>query len=166
MYFVFRTTSSLTSANISQSASQQDEIESDMLDDELSREVQFDEQQKQRIFGFSESPGSSVSSKKRKGTSSGLNTPTSETNEILREFLANRPKASDFIPQKPADDVQQFFDSMASTVRKFTPVTIAKIKLKIAQIVGEEEIAWAEEQARMQVIYVDPETSLNETMTN
>lgn len=70
------------------------------------------------------------------------------TNEILREFLDSRPKPSDFMPPKPADDVQQFFDSMASTVRKFSPLAIARIKLKIAQIVGEEEIAWAEEVAR------------------
>lgn len=48
-----------------------------------------------------------------------------DTNVILREFLAQRPKPSNFLPQKPADDVQQFFDSMESTVRKFTPLSIA-----------------------------------------
>lgn len=79
-----------------------------------------------------------------------------ETNDILREFLNSRPKPSDFIAQKPVDDVQEFFNSMASTVRKFTPLAIARIKLKIAQIVGEEEIAWAEEAARVQSIqYLD-----------
>lgn len=67
-----------------------------------------------------------------------------ETNEILREFLAHWPKQSDFVPLKPADDVQQFFDSMISTVRKLTPVAIARIKMKVAEIVGEEELAWAE----------------------
>lgn len=104
----------------------------------------------------------SQASKKRKA---GAQT---ETNEILREFLANRPKPSDFLPQKPADDVQQFFDSVASTVRKFSPLSIAKIKLKFGNIVGEEEIAWAEEQARLQVIYIESESAndLDKTITD
>lgn len=72
----------------------------------------------------------------------------SETNLILHEFLTQRPNPFDFLPQKPADDVQSFFDSMASTVRKLTQLAIARIKLKISQIVGEEEIAWAENAAR------------------
>lgn len=82
----------------------------------------------------------STSSRKRKH-------PQMETNEILRQFLENEPKPSDFLPPKPADDVQQFFDSMATTVRKFSPLDIAKVKLKVAQIVGEHEIVWAEQQA-------------------
>lgn len=83
-------------------------------------------------------------------TSPGMQTPNSkrrrenETSEILHEFLANRPKPSDFIPQQSADDIQQFFKSMEATVRKLSPLAIARIKLKIANIVGEEEIAWAE----------------------
>lgn len=85
---------------------------------------------------------SSVSQPKKRKTSQ-----MSETN-VIREFLAQRPNPFDFLAQKPADDVQQFFDSMSSTVRKFTPLTIARLKLKIAQIVGEEEIAWAENAAR------------------
>ncbi|XP_055321618.1 uncharacterized protein LOC129577869 [Sitodiplosis mosellana] len=79
---------------------------------------------------FSETPVS----KKRKALQM-------ETNGILHEFSAQRPKPSDFMPQKPADDIQQFFDLMASTVRKFSPLSIARLKLKIAQIIGEEEIA-------------------------
>lgn len=49
-----------------------------------------------------------------------------------------------------------------STVRKFTPVTIAPIKMKIAQIVGEEEIAWAKNLERMQIIIVDGPEERNE----
>lgn len=89
-----------------------------------------------------------------------------ETNDILREFLSSRPKPSDFVPQKPNDDVQQFFDSMASTVRKFSPVSIARIKMKIGQIVGEEEVAWAEAQSNVQYIYMNASTTTsNETTT-
>lgn len=86
---------------------------------------------------------SSVSQPKKRKTSQ-----MSETNDMLREFLAQQPNPFGFLAQKSADDVQQFFDSMASTVCKFTPLTIARLKLKIAQIVGEEEIAWAENAAR------------------
>lgn len=68
----------------------------------------------------------------------------SETNDILREFWAQHPKPSDFMPQQSADDVQLFFDAMASTVRKFSPLSAARVKLKVGQIVGEAEIAWAE----------------------
>lgn len=88
--------------------------------------------------------------KRRRGGSQ-----VSETSAILREFLAERPKPSDFMQQKPIDDLQHFFDSMASTVRKFSLMRIARIKLKISQIVGEEEMTWAEEQARTQIIFVN-----------
>lgn len=59
---------------------------------------------------------------------------SSEINDILREFLANRPKPSDFLPQRPMDDLQSFFNVMCDTVRKFTPLQIAKIKLEIVQL--------------------------------
>lgn len=87
-----------------------------------------------------------------------------ETNVLLREFLDNRPKPSDFLPQKPTDDVQQFFDSMATTVRKFPALSIARIKMKVAQLIGEEEIAWAQEQARMQIVFAEADN--NETFQN
>lgn len=73
-----------------------------------------------------------------------------DTNEIIREFLSSQPKPSDSMPQKPNDEVQQFFESMATTVRKFSPLAIARIKMKIAHLVGEEEILWAENQANIQ----------------
>lgn len=78
----------------------------------------------------------STASKKRK---------ISDTNDLFREFLSNRPKPSDFIPQKPDDDIQTFCDSIAKTLRKLSPLAIARAKLKIANIVGEEEIAWAQQ---------------------
>lgn len=132
-------------------------ITPDDFRDELQHDIQHDEDQQRRIFGLPDSPGSTSSSKKRKGTSSGMSTPTSETTSFLREFMSSRPKLSDFLPQpKPADDTQQFFDSMAATVRKLSPLAIARIKLKVGQIVGEEEISWAEQQARTQIIYLDP----------
>lgn len=63
---------------------------------------------------------------------------------MLDTLLNQCPNPSDSTAQKPADDVQKFFDSMASTVRKLSPLSIAKIKLQVSQIVGAEEIAWAE----------------------
>lgn len=88
-------------------------------------------------FEFGSASSSSIPKEKKRRA---LNMSGSDTNEVLKEFMTQRPKPS----EKPSDDIQQFFDSMASTVRKFSPLTIAQIKLKIAQIVGEEEIAWAE----------------------
>lgn len=78
-----------------------------------------------------------------------------ETTAIMREFLATRPKPSDFLPKQPDDEIQIFFNSMAATTRKFSPLSVARLKLKISQLVGEEEIAWAEDVARTQVIYVE-----------
>lgn len=51
---------------------------------------------------------------------------------------------------------------MASTVRIFSPLAIARIKLKIAQVVGEEKITWAEnasrENAPVEYIYLTQTT--------
>lgn len=82
----------------------------------------------------------------------------SDTNEVLRECLAQRPKTSDIKPASPSDDIQQFFDSQVSTVRKFSLVTIARIKLKIAQIVREGEIIQTEKSTaakNIKYIYLD-----------
>lgn len=78
------------------------------------------------------------------GATASKNQKIPQRNEILREFLAQRPKPYDFMPHQSADNIQLFFDAMASTVRKLSPLSIARIKLKVTQIVGEEEIAWAE----------------------
>lgn len=108
------------------------------------------------------SPGSvSQASKKRKASH------MNETNEILREYLASRPKPSDFI-QKPADELEQFFHSMSLTVRKFSPLAIARIKMKVAQLIGEEELLWAENAARLEsqnveFIYVPADAQPAET---
>lgn len=108
----------------------------------------------------------SVTSDFSGGLSSGTHTPTlkkrkaNETSEILREFLANRPKPSDFIPQKPVDDIQHFLHAIAVTMRRLPPLAIARIKIKVANIVG-EEIPWAE-QNPVEYIYLDSNT-LNQT---
>lgn len=77
---------------------------------------------------------------------------SSETSDILREFLANRPKPSDFFPLRPMDDLQSFFDNMCDTVRKFPPIDIATIKFEIAQIVCKQEILWAENATKTMYI--------------
>lgn len=87
-----------------------------------------------------------------------------DSSDILREFIACRPKPSDFLPQQPQSAVHKFFESMADTVSKFSPMAIARIKLKIANIVGEEEIAWAQES--MQIIYVEATGGVQPTATS
>lgn len=128
----------------------------DPLQQDLDREAEFD-----RMLCGEDSH--SVTSDMSRST--GTKTPTSkkrkadETSEILREFLANRPNPSDFMPKKPIDDIQHFLDSIAVTMRRLSPLAIARLKLKIANIVGEEEIAWAQ-QNPVQYIFLDAETSL------
>ncbi|XP_031639821.1 transcription factor Adf-1-like [Contarinia nasturtii] len=92
------------------------------------------------------SPGSSVS----QTPSSNKRKRETETNDILREFMATRPKPADFFPPKSPDELDTFFESLAKTMRKFSPLVIAKLKLKMSQMVGEEEIAWAENSARIE----------------
>lgn len=80
-----------------------------------------------------------------------------EHTEILREFLNRRqPNPMDCLPSKPSalkDSLQQFFESIASTMRTFSPLAIARIKLEISQIVGKEEIACAERIENVEIIY-------------
>lgn len=89
------------------------------------------------------SPSSQPPNKKRKHGQ----TASSESSDFLRELFANRQRATDFLSQRPRDDLQSFFDYMCDTVRKFSPLEIAKIKFEIAQIVGKQEILWAENAA-------------------
>lgn len=125
----------------------QAELMNDLINDE-----EFD-----RIICDTRSIGSDMSST----LSTGRKTPTTkkrkpdETSEILRDFLANRPNPSDFIPKKTDDDIQHFLDSMAVTMRRLSPLAVARIKVKMANIVGEEEIAWAQ-QNPVEYIYLDP----------
>lgn len=82
-----------------------------------------------------------------------------DADDVMEKFFANRPKPSDFFPpEKPSDDIDAFFHSIATTVRKFSPVAVARLKLRIANMVGEEEISWAEAEAsnRVQYIIVEP----------
>ncbi|KNC31456.1 hypothetical protein FF38_04039 [Lucilia cuprina] len=70
--------------------------------------------------------------------------PSSDpTTELLYELISFRkPRLVDFLQQKirPKDYLDHFFDSLASTMRSFAPISIAKLKLKMSQIVGEEEV--------------------------
>lgn len=64
--------------------------------------------------------------------------PTQETtNDILRELISSRPKASDFYPPSPKKKtkVSSFFDSMAETVEKFSDVAIARTKMKVFVVI-------------------------------
>lgn len=69
--------------------------------------------------------------------------------ELMREFMASRkPNSLEFLPPKPKpkEPLEIFFESIYSTVRTFPPKSIAKLKMKISQLVGEEEIALAEQE--------------------
>lgn len=103
----------------------------------------------------------SSNEKSRKWTSASSN----EQADILREFLNHKqPTPIEFLPSKRPemrDNLQQFFEAIASTMRTFSPVSIAKIKLKISQIVGEEEIVCAEKNAAAEEFYLYSESSRN-----
>lgn len=82
-----------------------------------------------------------------------------DQSDTLREFLNRKqPNPMDFLPPKPPapkDNLQQFFEAIASTMRTFPPLSIAKIKLQISQIVGQEEIDCAERNANVEIVYVE-----------
>lgn len=94
-----------------------------------------------------------------------------DNSDILREFLNRKaPNPVDFLPPPPPppppkDNLQHFFDAIASTMRTFSPLSVAKIKLKISQLVGEEEIANAENaESHVEFVYIEsPRTT--ETIT-
>ncbi|XP_014091883.2 uncharacterized protein [Bactrocera oleae] len=83
-------------------------------------------------------------------------TPTeliSNKRQILVEPPPPKPsKAPSTLPKN--DSLQIFFESIASTMRTFPPLSIAKIKLQISQLVGNEEIALAERNANAEVFYL------------
>lgn len=107
-------------------------------------------------YGDSHSVTSDMSSIRSFGSkaSTSKKRKADETSEILRELLATRPSPSEFGAKQPNDDIQHFLNSMAVTMRRLSPLAIARIKLKIGTIVGEEEIAWAE-QNPVQYVYLD-----------
>lgn len=84
--------------------------------------------------------------------------PAQDATEMLCQYLANRkpPTPLDFLPSKPApkDSIDTFLESIGATLRTFPPVSIAEMKLKIAQLVGEEEIALARRNAATQFVYI------------
>lgn len=73
--------------------------------------------------------------RKRKRTS----VSSQDHSYILRDLpIRKLPNPIGFIPSEPEDN------SIASTMTTFTPLTIARIKMQISRIVGQEEIACAE----------------------
>lgn len=76
--------------------------------------------------------------------------------EILQELLNRKPpNPIDFLPPKPPapkDGLHHFFESIESAMRTFSPLAIARIKLQISNIVGEEEIACTERSASVEVV--------------
>lgn len=92
-----------------------------------------------------------------------------DTSEMLREFLNRKPpNPVEFLPPKPMpkDSLDQFFDAIASTMRTFDQLTIARMKLQISQIVGKEEIACAERLANIQVVYIEHPSKDSNVPTN
>lgn len=165
VYFVFSSISSLQPSTSTQAGSQSQTEETfpeEFTDDTQQQRSVSNADTQSSVESYAEcyfdrsfSPGSvsqTSAAEKRKASHT-----LRDTNKMLRLLLSQPPKPSDFvpqnpfdfIPQNPSDDIQPFFDSMVSTVRKFSPLSIARIKLKIAQIVGEEEIAWADNASKL-----------------
>lgn len=75
--------------------------------------------------------------------------PKSNANlDVFKEFLNREtpvPITNDSLPRikSSKDNLAHFFDAIADTMRSFPPLSIAKTKLQISKIVGEEEIALA-----------------------
>lgn len=119
------------------------------------------------LYGESEQPYSPMSSVSNASKKRKLN-PQNETNEILRQFLKERPKPADFLPQEADNPILHYFKSMALDTMKFSPMAIARIKAKLSQAVSEEELIWAAEQAEkekaaaaaavqtLEYVFVDP----------
>uniref|UniRef100_A0A034VDA4 MADF domain-containing protein n=1 Tax=Bactrocera dorsalis TaxID=27457 RepID=A0A034VDA4_BACDO len=70
----------------------------------------------------------------------------------LVEPLPPKPSKTPKLAQN--NSLQIFFESIASTMRTFPPLSIAKVKLQISQLVGNEEIALAERNANTEVFYL------------
>ncbi|XP_039961007.1 uncharacterized protein LOC120775079 [Bactrocera tryoni] len=76
----------------------------------------------------------------------------SKKRATVLEPLPPKPPKAPKLAQN--DSLQIFFESIASTMRTFPPLSIAKIKLQISQLVGNEEIALAERNANTEVFYL------------
>lgn len=74
--------------------------------------------------------------------------PSADPTDLLYDLISNRkPNPVDFLPPNPTpkDHLDHFFESLASTMRTFPALSVATLKLKISQLVGEEEIALAKQ---------------------
>ncbi|XP_011177194.1 uncharacterized protein LOC105208837 [Zeugodacus cucurbitae] len=85
----------------------------------------------------------------KKGTPPEL---VSSKRPTLVEPLESKPSKAPYMLAKHYS-LQIFFESISSTMRTFPPLSIAKIKLQISQLVGNEEIALAERNANTEVYY-------------
>lgn len=94
-------------------------------------------------------------------------TPSSDpTTDLIYELISSRkPNPVDFLPTTtvPKDHLDHFFESLASTMRTFPALSVAKLKLKMLQLVGEEEVSLAQQRQSTQFVYFQaPNESLGE----
>lgn len=85
--------------------------------------------------------------------------------DLLYELISTRkPNPVNFLQPKtkPKDHLDHFFESIASTMRTFPAISIAKLKLKISQLVGEEEVLLAQQEQLTQVVYIQTSNENNE----
>lgn len=108
---------------------------------------------------------------------------SADPSELLYELISTRKSNPvDFLPSSvPKDHLDHFFDSLASTMRTFPALSVAKLKLKMNQLVGEEEVSLAQQTQTAQIVYIQQpnqavmqgdatnfiaEVNLNETESN
>lgn len=63
-----------------------------------------------------------------------------------------QPNPVDFLKPTPKDHLDLFFESICSTMRTLPALSIAKLKMKISQLVYAEEFALAEAEAYVPLI--------------
>lgn len=67
-----------------------------------------------------------------------------KSNKLLVDFIKN------IKPPAEKDNKDLFFNAITATMRSFPPVSVAKLKLKIGQLVYGEGVALAEKNSQMQ----------------
>ena len=86
--------------------------------------------------------------------------PPADPTDLIYELISSRkPNPVDFLPSTsvPKDHLDHFFESLASTMRTFPALSVAKFKLKMSQLVGEEEVSLAQQAQLTQIVYIQPE---------
>lgn len=91
--------------------------------------------------------------------------PSADPSELLYELISTRKRNPvDFLPPSvPKDHLDHFFESLASTMRTFPALSVATLKLKMSQLVGEEEVSLAQQPQTAQIVYIQQP---NEVFTN